>query len=467
MLFWSEISALRVFFNFDNERMRPPKYPSAPPRGPDHPLMVAYKTSKKAFARVIKRIAKQYENEEICKAVRLSEIDRNSFWRLVKRCRNTSGSMNISIKRPDGVVVSNLSDVLEVWRCHFANLGTPKNKPNYDERHLREVTDFVKTYNNGITFDDDFLSQPFTSDEIRLALRTLNKGKAAGYDQISAEHIIYAGAGVEVILKALYNAIRLLEVIPVCFRTGIQIPLFKGKDLDILDPNNYRRITLLSSFNKVFEILIWHRLKGWWNDENVISELQGACKTGLSCIHTAFMLRETVATSMEESGQCFVAFFDVAKAFDTVWIDGLFKQIYDLGITGKTWRVLYRCYIDFSCRVRVGTNLSEPYGLHCGIHQGDIYRCSNTPFSLIPFLLVCETQIYALKSMRRPVHPWGMRTIWRHAVSPRERWMSSWRPYTTTGVDGAMILTHGKVVYLCMAKIGECTSLTRQIDHLC
>ena len=33
VLFWPEISALGVFFNFDNERMRPPKYPSAPPPG--------------------------------------------------------------------------------------------------------------------------------------------------------------------------------------------------------------------------------------------------------------------------------------------------------------------------------------------------------------------------------------------------------------------------------------------------
>ena len=30
VLFWPEISALGVFFNFDNERMRPPKYPSVP-----------------------------------------------------------------------------------------------------------------------------------------------------------------------------------------------------------------------------------------------------------------------------------------------------------------------------------------------------------------------------------------------------------------------------------------------------
>ena len=30
LLFWPEISALGVFFNFDKERMRPPKYPSVP-----------------------------------------------------------------------------------------------------------------------------------------------------------------------------------------------------------------------------------------------------------------------------------------------------------------------------------------------------------------------------------------------------------------------------------------------------
>ena len=37
VLFWPEISAYGVFFNFDNERMHPPKYPSAPPPPPPPP----------------------------------------------------------------------------------------------------------------------------------------------------------------------------------------------------------------------------------------------------------------------------------------------------------------------------------------------------------------------------------------------------------------------------------------------
>ena len=41
VLFWSEISALGVFFYFDNERMRPPEYPSAPPGGNPSNQMLA------------------------------------------------------------------------------------------------------------------------------------------------------------------------------------------------------------------------------------------------------------------------------------------------------------------------------------------------------------------------------------------------------------------------------------------
>ena len=225
----------------------------------------------------------------------------------------------------------------------------------------------------------NFFNTPFTIKDIRAAIKNLNLRKAAGYDRVTAEHIVFAGEGMENVLLLLYNAVLDLEYIPVCFRTGVQIPLFKGKNLDALDPNNYRGITLVSSFNKIFEILIWQRLKAWWIDERVISDLQGACKTGLSCIHTAFLLQETLATSLEDNNQCFVAFFGVAKAFDTVWIDGLFKQVFDIGITGKTWSLLYCCYVDFRCRVGIGSRFSEPYELRCGIHQGGTSRFWSTP----------------------------------------------------------------------------------------
>ena len=60
------------------------------------------------------------------------------------------------------------------------------------------------------------------------------------------------------------------EYVPICFRRGVQIPLYKGKNACSLDPNNYRGITLLSSFNKLFEILLWSRLEHWWHVNRIV-----------------------------------------------------------------------------------------------------------------------------------------------------------------------------------------------------
>ena len=166
--------------------------------------------------------------------------------------------------------------------------------------------------------------------------------------------------------------VRVSEYVPICCRVGMQVPFYKGKDTCTLDPNNYRGITLLSVYNKLIEILIWHRLEYWCETNKVISDLQGACRKSLSCVHSALILRETVATSLESRQKCFVAFLDVAKACDTVWVDGLFYQLYQLGIRGKMWRILYRFYIGFRCCVRVHGLHSEYYDLRCEFIRGVI-----------------------------------------------------------------------------------------------
>ena len=130
------------------------------------------------------------------------------------------------------------------------------------------------------------------------------------------------------------NWIVKIEYVPINFREGLQIPLYKGKNLSTLDTNNYRGITLLSVFNKIFENLIWKRISTWWNDREVVAKTQGACKKGLSSLHTALLLQETIATNLETNKKVFVLYLDVSKAFDSVWVNGLFYQLYLLGLKG-------------------------------------------------------------------------------------------------------------------------------------
>ena len=111
-------------------------------------------------------------------------------------------------------------------------------------------------------------------------------------------------------------------------------------------------------------------MKEWRKEERIISNLQGACKTGMSCVHSAIVLQETIAVGLDAGKKVFVAYFDVAKAFDSVWIDGLFYNLHKMGIRGRVWRLLYQTYQDFWCKVRIGGTMSDWYRMQCGIHQG-------------------------------------------------------------------------------------------------
>ena len=339
-------------------------------------------------------------------AVKSAEFNRNSFWKLVRTARKNRVEGVNAVRRADKVVVHEQDEVLKVWADHFTNIGTPKKAKNYDNAHFLSVTKKVASYN--VMDDGDmFLGSQFTLDEVIKAIKTLHLGKAPGFDNIMSEHLVYAGPAMADLLCKLYNSIINSEYIPSCFRRGVQVPLYKGKDTCVLDPNNYRGITLLPTFNKLFEILIWQRLKPWWYENRVISELQGACRDGFSCVHTTFNLRETLASSLEASRNCFVAFYDVAKAFDTVWIDGLFVQMYELGITGRIWRILYRCYINFKCCVKLNGEHSDWYEPLCGIHQGGFMSLMKYTIFINSLLTTLRNANICCKIYRTPSTPLG------------------------------------------------------------
>ena len=90
------------------------------PRNKNNSLYCNYKKIKKLFA----YLTREYENEEIIKAVRSAEIDRNSFGNMFRTCRIGSNEKSLGIGRGDGDVVHQLNDVLEVWRNQFSKLAT-------------------------------------------------------------------------------------------------------------------------------------------------------------------------------------------------------------------------------------------------------------------------------------------------------------------------------------------------------
>ena len=358
----------------------------------DDPLRVNMRESKKIFSKTLRALSKRYDNECVAEAAATAEFDRNKFWRLFKnRCGRKTDKVH-AIKNSEEEVVYDVASILEVWRGHFSRLCTPKFEQEFDQEHYDNVTAQVEEWS---LLDDlnPFLEEPFSLKEVECAIKKLHLKKAPGHDGVTAEHIRYGGPDLCRVLCELYNRCVEEEYIPCNFRRGVQIPLYKGKNTCPLNPDNYRGITLLSSFSKLFEMLIWQRIEEWWCRENIISELQGACRKGSSCVHTALTLQETIAEQCEGGNKVFVAYFDVSKAFDSVWIDGLFFQLYNMGIDGSLWRMLYKTYKGFTCCVRIGNRLSQPYQMLCGIHQGGF-------LSLVKYITFINSLLVQLKQSR-------------------------------------------------------------------
>ena len=149
-------------------------------------------------------------------------------------------------------------------------------------------------------------------------------------------------------------------------------------------------------------------MEGWWLESGVLSQLQGACRKGVSCVHSAYLLQESKSTLLETHKKVFVTYLDVTKAFDGVWIGGLFYRLWVLGIRGRTWRLLYNSYKDFQCRVRIQNQMSEWYPLRCGIHQGRGYLSLMKYIAFIDSLLVTlENSNFCIAIYRVNVSPLG------------------------------------------------------------
>ena len=277
---------------------------------------------------------------------------------------------------------------MKFWRNGVVTL-TPNDEARFNEENYRRVTTNVGEWSLG-NEESELLEIPFTEREVEIAVLKLNNGKTPGHDNITSEHVKHAGRSLITILCLVLNACVQIEYIPQNFRRGVQVPLYKGKNTCPLNTDNYRGITLLSTFNKLCEALLWKRIQPWWFTDHVTSILQGAARKGFLCVQSALTLQETIAKQREEGKKVFVAYYDVSKTFDSVWTDGLFFQLHKLGIQGNLWRLLYKSYKDFQCCVRIGEKDSTYYTMECWIHQGGY-------LSLVEYTAYIDSLITALE----------------------------------------------------------------------
>ena len=189
------------------------------PRGNESALYSAHRLAEKEFRNRLKQLGKVYDDENILKASRSAKINKNMFWRLLKREKSNGKSSYTAINNEQGKSVYRIEQVLDVWARHFDKLSTPKHDDSYDKAHYDMVNSEVEGWLNNKDIDG-FSEEFFSTKEIQDSIRNLNAGKSPGYDGITKEHLIPAGHMLPNVLMLAFKGIFTLEYIPNNFRQG-------------------------------------------------------------------------------------------------------------------------------------------------------------------------------------------------------------------------------------------------------
>ena len=163
------------------------------------------------------------------------------------------------------------------------------------------------------------------------------------------------------------------------------IPVFKGDD--DTDANNYRPISLLSNFNRVFEKIIHKRLTSYIDKHDLLNSSQYGFRKGHSTQH-AILVNDIQSNINQRLLSCGV-FIDLKKAFNTIDHDVLLDKLNHYGFRGiiNSW---FSSYLKNRTQTtQVDCHISDKAVVGCGIPQGsvlgpllsllyvnDIHRCS-------------------------------------------------------------------------------------------
>jgi hypothetical protein len=162
-------------------------------------------------------------------------------------------------------------------------------------------------------------------EEVQEAIRGLRVIKAPGPNGIPNRVLKYLPQRAVSLLVLIFNAI-LTHHVPTEWKHARVISILKpGKDSAL--PSSYRPISLLDTIGKLFENIILARILHEVNLRGLMRDEQLGFRPKHSTSLQLARLVERLTRNFGEKRLSGAVFLNVAKAFDTFWIDGLLYKL--------------------------------------------------------------------------------------------------------------------------------------------
>jgi hypothetical protein len=203
---------------------------------------------------------------------------------------------------------------------------------------------------NPISYFIDSFHRPFpkmswhyaSTYETEKIIKTLKSKNTGGYDKISTRILKLSAPYIISPLTYICNTILNSGIFPDRLKYAIIKLIFKkGDDQEVM---NYRPISLLTSFSKVIEKLMYVRLLDHINTNCILVNEQYGFRTWSSTEQATFSLISNVLTAMNNNLKIGGIFCDLQKTFDCMDHKILMNKLEFYGIEGK-FKTLIASYL--------------------------------------------------------------------------------------------------------------------------
>ena len=152
---------------------------------------------------------------------------------------------------------------------------------------------------------------------------------------INLDIILYSKSVVKLVSVIFKNRID-ADTFPDIWKKSTIIPVHKKSDKQIV--NNHRPVSLLPTFGKILEKLLFNSIMDFLEENNLLNSNQSGFWPNDSCESQLLSILYDIHSSFD----CYPSpiFLDISKPFDRVWHEGLIYKIQSTGISGTPLKLI-------------------------------------------------------------------------------------------------------------------------------
>jgi hypothetical protein len=303
-----------------------------------------------------------------------TKSDSRKFWSFQKSIIKTKKSSDVqpipNILDADGNSHSDQLEIANIFNKSFTNIKIDLTKPVNECKDFIDHNFYELKRNNKLIVSNSFSFSHITSSAVESAINGLDSTSSSGITGIPISIIKGCSNKLAPVLAELFNFFIRSGQIPKILKQAIVNPLFKKGDPTLCD--NYRGISILSPFAKIFENLLAKDIQCHFISNNLFSPVQHGFRRNFSCETALHTVLDSWKEALETKQSVLALFIDFRKAFDLVLPVLLFRKLFHYGFDNTSLALINNYFNDRSQVVRIEKTLSEKSAITLGVPQGSV-----------------------------------------------------------------------------------------------